>query len=172
MNSTGPTCPFRFRIRRYGTVQTAISAENNSLELEEDDDSSKDNVEKLLTSRDDVTQFMKMERRSTLVNGGGDGRGLSSKKERWFPYLDTYKCGEDVYLSSGEVVEAMDPYLMEDRKERFLRVVKNRSYSVCLVVEGLSDFGNVSATFRSADALGVQSVHVVSTDSSKRCKEV
>jgi tRNA G18 (ribose-2'-O)-methylase SpoU len=38
------------------------------------------------------------------------------------------------------------------------------------VVEGLSDFGNVSAAFRSADALGVQSVHVISCDSSKRCR--
>ncbi|RLN34618.1 hypothetical protein C2845_PM03G28140 [Panicum miliaceum] len=51
------------------------------------------------------------------------------------------------------------------------RAVDNRSYVVCLVVEGLSDFGNVSAAFRSADALGVQSVHVISCDSSSgRCR--
>lgn len=74
-----------------------------------------------------------------------------------------------MYLTSGEVLEAVGPYIMEERKERFRSAVKNRSYSVCLVVEGLSDFGNVSATFRSADALGFQSVHVVSCDSSKRC---
>lgn len=42
---------------------------------------------------------------------------------------------------------------------------------MCLVVEGLCDFGNVSAAFRSADALGFQSVHVVSCDSSKRYRE-
>ncbi|KAH7554523.1 hypothetical protein JRO89_XS12G0230800 [Xanthoceras sorbifolium] len=103
--------------------------------------------------------------------GGGESRGSSSNKERWFPYLDRYKCGDDVYLSSGEVVEAVGPYLMKERRERFVRVAKNRSYSVCLVVEGLSDFGNVSAAFRSADALGVQSVHVVSCNSSKRYRE-
>ncbi|KAF2299360.1 hypothetical protein GH714_031708 [Hevea brasiliensis] len=87
---------------------------------------------------------------------------------RWFPYLDRFKCGNGVYLNSGEVLEAVGPYIMEERKERFRSAVKNRSYSVCLVVEGLSDFGNVSAAFRSADALGFQSVHVVSCDSSKR----
>lgn len=89
--------------------------------------------------------------------------------DRWFPYLDKFKVGS-MYLSSSDVLEAMDPYIMEARKERFRKAVKNRTYSVCLVVEGLGDFGNVSAAFRSADALGFQSVHVISCNSSKRCK--
>lgn len=163
----GPISPYSVRTRQYGSVQAAISLENgNNLIDDENDTPSKDNVEKLLTNPDDVTQFMKMERSCMVNDGVGSMESLSNK--RWFPYLDRYKCG-DVYLSSSEVVEALSPYLMEERKERFVNVVKNRSYSVCLVVEGLSDFGNVSATFRSADALGVQSVHVVSCDSSKRC---
>ncbi|KAL0350834.1 UNVERIFIED_CONTAM: tRNA (guanosine(18)-2'-O)-methyltransferase [Sesamum radiatum] len=77
----------------------------------------------------------------------------------------------DAYLSCDEILEGIDPYIMESRKERFRNVVNNRSYSVSLVVEGLSDFGNVSAAFRSADALGIQSVHVVSCDSSKRYRD-
>lgn len=81
--------------------------------------------------------------------------------------MDRLRCGSQ-YLSSEEVLEAVAPIMMEERKQRLKRVVRNRSYSVCLVVEGLSDFGNVSAAFRSADALGLQSVHVVSFDSSKR----
>ncbi|OAY72769.1 tRNA (guanosine(18)-2'-O)-methyltransferase [Ananas comosus] len=60
---------------------------------------------------------------------------------------------------------------MDARKERIRRAVANRSYSVCLVVEGLTDFGNVSAAFRSADALGVQSVHVISCGGSKRYRD-
>ncbi|KAH9740264.1 hypothetical protein WN944_005590 [Citrus x changshan-huyou] len=165
----GPISPYSVRTRQYGSVQAAISLENgNNLIDDENDTPSKDNVEKLLTNPDDVTQFMKMERSCMVNDGVGSMESLSNK--RWFPYLDRYKCG-DVYLSSSEVVEALSPYLMEERKERFVNVVKNRSYSVCLVVEGLSDFGNVSATFRSADALGVQSVHVVSCDSSKRYRE-
>lgn len=166
------------RTRNYGTVQAAISVETsdsnttNTFSLTEqhnddetDSSSSKDTVEKLLTNKDDLTQLMKMERRPMALSGRGGGT------RRWFPYLDKFKCGE-VWLNSSEVVEAVGPYLMAERKDRFVNVVKNRSYSVCLVVEGLSDFGNVSATFRSADALGVQSVHVVSCDSSKRCQEV
>lgn len=162
------------RTRRYGTVQAAISLESsntigNSLMDDENDTLSKDNVEKLLANPDDVTQFMKMERRSVVSDGSESEESL--KKKRWFPYLDRYRCG-NVCLTGGEVVEAVAPHLMEERKEKFMNVVKNRSYSVCLVVEGLSDFGNVSATFRSADAVGVQSVHVVSCNSSKRCNEV
>lgn len=99
---------------------------------------------------------MKMERRSEPVKG------------RWFPYLDVYKV-ESMELGSGEVIEALNPYIMEGRKERIRRAVGNRSYSVCLVVEGLTDFGNVSAAFRSADALGIQSVHVIMNGGKKRC---
>ena len=125
-------------------------------------------MEHLLNHKDDVVNLMKMERRPIdfdLQKQSGRGGG------GWFPYLDRFKCG-DSYLSSGEVLEALDPHIMESRKERFSNVVRNRSYSVCLVVEGLTDFGNVSAAFRSADALGFQSVHVVSCDSSKRCNDV
>ncbi|GKB57374.1 tRNA/rRNA methyltransferase, SpoU type, alpha/beta knot methyltransferase [Tanacetum coccineum] len=82
--------------------------------------------------------------------------------------LARFKAGSE-FLSSEEVLEAVDSSLMDLRKERFTKVVENRTYSVCLVVEGLSDAGNVSAVFRSADALGTQSVHVVSLDSNKRC---
>ena len=98
-----------------------------------------------------------MERKTAV--GGNSGR--------WFPYVDKFRAG-GVSLSSAEVLEAVEPHLMDSRKRRFRNVVKNRTYGVCLVVEGLTDFGNVSAAFRSADALGFQSVHVVSCDSSKR----
>ncbi|XP_010492374.1 PREDICTED: uncharacterized protein LOC104769782 isoform X2 [Camelina sativa] len=127
------------------------------------EDSPKDTLKELLTTnRDEASRsMMKMERRSILSDGEGGCRGS------WFPYEDRFKCGE-VDLSSREVLEAVSPHMMEERVDRFKRVVENRSFSVCLVVEGLADFGNISATFRSADALGIQSVHVVSCDSSKR----
>ncbi|KAG2715604.1 hypothetical protein I3843_03G087700 [Carya illinoinensis] len=121
-----------------------------------------DTVEHLLANPDDVARLMKMERRSVNLDGG-----QSVRANRWFPYLNRFRCGTDEYLSSGEVLEALNPYISDVRKERFRNVVRNRSYSVCLVVEGLCDFGNVSAVFRSADALGFQSVHVVSCDSKR-----
>ncbi|PIM99955.1 RNA Methylase, SpoU family [Handroanthus impetiginosus] len=139
----------------------------HSVTLETPQDSSKDTVEELLTkNKDDISRLMKMERH---LQNGNELEG-DKKKRRWFPYLDKCKVG-DSFLSSEEVLEAMDPYIMDMRKQRFRNVVNNRSYSVCLVVEGLSDFGNVSATFRSADALGIQSVHVVSCDGSKRYRD-
>lgn len=110
-----------------------------------------------------------MERRNSFLNDAVSTQ--HEQQHRWFPYLDKFNCGGGsggLQLSSGEVLEAVWPYIMEERKERFRSAVKSRSYSLCLVVEGLSDFGNVSAAFRSADALGFQSVHVVSCDSSKR----
>ncbi|GMN32088.1 hypothetical protein TIFTF001_049753 [Ficus carica] len=102
-----------------------------------------DNVEHLLTHKDDVVGLMKMERRRIDIAG-------EQRTGRWFPYLDRFKCGDEAYLSSGEVVEALEPHIMESRKERFRNVVPNRSYSVCLVVEGLRKrFGNVSVRGRS-----------------------
>ncbi|KAK7843747.1 trna (guanosine(18)-2'-o)-methyltransferase [Quercus suber] len=71
---------------------------------------------------------------------------------------------------NDDLSKALSPHILDVRKDKFRNVVTNRTYSLCLVVEGLCDFGNVSATFRSADALGFQSVHVVSCDS-KRYKD-
>ncbi|XP_055805673.1 uncharacterized protein LOC129874410 isoform X4 [Solanum dulcamara] len=160
--------PCRSTSRRYGSTQGEISLETSEemavphVAVEIPEEKSKDTVEELLYNRDDVSKLMKMERRP-------DTEGLGHQ-EHWFPYLDKVKAGS-VSLSSSEILEALNPYIMDSRKERFRHAVKNRTYSVCLVVEGLSDFGNVSATFRSADALGIQSVHVVACDSSKRYRE-
>ncbi|XP_062106568.1 uncharacterized protein LOC133817933 [Humulus lupulus] len=150
--------------RSYAAISVEPADSNDEAQFETL--TQEDNVEHLLTHKDDVVQLMKMERRridfeqqQKPPSGGG-----------WFPYLDRFKCGNS-YLSSGEVLEALGPHIMDSRKDRFRNVVRNRSYSVCLVVEGLTDFGNVSAAFRSADALGFQSVHVVACDSSKRYRE-
>ncbi|XP_024978752.1 uncharacterized protein LOC112515986 isoform X2 [Cynara cardunculus var. scolymus] len=154
--------------RAYVSIRSAVSIESTDAgctspeeEEEEDDDDERPTVRDLIwrNTNDDVSSFMKMERRT---NG--------PQSNRWFPYLDQFKAG-NTFLSSREVLDAVDPSLMDLRKERFMNVVNNRTYSVCLVVEGLSDAGNVSAVFRSADALGFQSVHVVSLDSRKRYRE-
>lgn len=139
--------------RPFSSLPEAIPLEEES----SPEDLKKDTVEYLLTHRDDVERLMKMERRSNLLE----------PNNRWFPYMDRFRCGAED-LSSEEVLEAVGTIMSDERKQRLKKVIMHRSYSLCLVVEGLSDFGNVSATFRSADALGVQSVHVVSCDSSKR----
>lgn len=123
-----------------------------------DDPQSNHSIQNLL-STEGVTSLMKMERKPLL----------HEPQVRWFPYRNSFRCGNGYEVTSSEVIEAVSPCISETRKHRFGNAVRNRSYSVCLVVEGLCDFGNVSATFRSADALGVQSVHVVSCDANKRC---
>ncbi|CAK9162964.1 unnamed protein product [Ilex paraguariensis] len=165
---------YRAQSRCCGFIEEAVPLEitectdetiTKHLTLEPPEEAGKDSVEELLVKSDDVSRLMKMERRSDL-----DSKDHFSQSRRWFPYLDKFDAGS-MHLSSSEVLEALDPHILEVRKERFRNVAKNRSYSVCLVVEGLCDFGNVSATFRSADALGFQSVHVVSCNSSKRYRD-
>ncbi|ERN10296.1 hypothetical protein AMTR_s00177p00039390 [Amborella trichopoda] len=140
---------------------------------------SRNPVAELLENPDDVRRLMKMERRSETdweVTQFGHSLSQSQSMDggvmrgHWFPYLNQFKT-RDINLSSCEVLEALAPHILDTRKERMRQAVKNRSYSVCLVVEGLTDYGNVSAAFRSADALGIQSVHVVSNDSTKRYRE-
>ncbi|EPS64852.1 hypothetical protein M569_09928, partial [Genlisea aurea] len=122
-------------------------------------------VEELLTrNKGDVSRLMKMERRRA------PSIPPPPPSEPWFPYLDLWREGE-ASLDSSEILLSMEPCLTDARKRRFRDAVNRRSYSTCLVVEGLSDFGNVSAAFRSADALGIQSVHVVSSDTSKRYRD-
>ncbi|KAL4582026.1 hypothetical protein LXL04_006563 [Taraxacum kok-saghyz] len=157
---------YRHSSRSYGSIQASVSIETTDDTSTCADEEEEEQQIKLITVRDlmrrnindDVTSLMKMERRT------------EPQSNRWFPYLDKFKSGT-TFLSSQEVLEAVDPSLMELRKDRFINVVNNRTYSVCMVVEGLSDPGNVSAVFRSADALGFQSVHVVSLDSRKRYRE-
>ncbi|XP_066379699.1 uncharacterized protein [Miscanthus floridulus] len=157
----------RFRVSSLSTAAAAAAP---------DDEDGVDTVEQLLHprppagSRGRIDRHMKLQRRADgdAVPGPAGPGG----RRRWFPYLDAFRpAAGGAELSSGEVIEVLEPHILEARRDRLRRAVGNRSYAVCLVVEGLSDFGNVSAAFRSADALGVQSVHVISCDSSKRYRD-
>jgi hypothetical protein len=147
------------RRRQTPTWRRCFTAPQPAVVSSTEHPQSTDTIHNILNSGEGVSSLMKMERKPLL----------HEPQARWFPYLDTFRCGNGYELTSDEVIEAVNPCISESRKVRFGNAVRNRSYSVCLVVEGLCDFGNVSAAFRSADALGVQSVHVVSTDANKRC---
>lgn len=146
-----------------GSFSSSSSSEAAAAAADQlEEDLSQDTVEELLVKAESIKGLMKMERRSD-AEGEGVRRG-----SRWFPYLDAYRARTGP-VTSREVVEVVEPYIMESRKERMKKVVGGRSYSICLVIEGLTDLGNVSAAFRSADALGIQSVHVISNVKSRRC---
>ncbi|CAL0318711.1 unnamed protein product [Lupinus luteus] len=155
-----------FTSRCYTSAQSAATTSAEAIEVDQPNDS----VRNLLTNTEGVSRLMKMERKPLLLEGEF-GESEAELQTRRFPYLDRFRCGNDYLISSSEIIEAVSPCISDVRKERFRNVVHNRSYSVCLVVEGLNDFGNVSAAFRSADALGVQSVHVVSSEANKRYKD-
>ncbi|KAH9298697.1 hypothetical protein KI387_030379, partial [Taxus chinensis] len=161
-----------------GSLQSVSRETEEVLILEGHGDSSDGNGKDLGENVNGLHKVMKMERFShSRESGSGcyvlelqDLTRSKDKKGYWFPYMDKFKSG-NVTLSSSEVLHFLDPYIVETRKRRIREVVRNRTYSICLVVEGLADYGNISAVFRSADALGFQSVHVISNDSTKRYKQ-
>jgi tRNA (guanosine-2'-O-)-methyltransferase len=59
------------------------------------------------------------------------------------------------------VIAVLEPLLTEARRERIEQVIAARSTAVAAVLDGLIDPHNVSAVLRSADAFGVQAVHLI-----------
>ncbi|BBN68178.1 tRNA/rRNA methyltransferase SpoU family protein [Prunus dulcis] len=126
--------------RPYASISTEAvdftdEAQFTDSTLEPPEIPKQDTVEQLLKQKNDVGRLMKMERSPESAHQRGG---------RWFPYLDKFSCGEDAYLNSAEVLDALDPYILDVRKERFRRVVKNRSYSCVWWSKGWA----ISATSR------------------------
>ncbi len=63
--------------------------------------------------------------------------------------------------SADEVIAALGPLVTERRLERLQTVAAGRLRSVAPVLESIADPHNASAILRSADAFGIQEVHVV-----------
>ncbi|KAK1410820.1 hypothetical protein QVD17_37361 [Tagetes erecta] len=68
---------------------------------------------------------------------------MAKHKRRCFEFYEDGAV-EPSLMGCHEVLDAVEPSLMELRKERFKNVVNNQTHSVCLVVEDLSVAGNVS----------------------------
>ena len=60
------------------------------------------------------------------------------------------------------ILAALEPLLTDERRQRITSVISARSLAVAPVLDGLIDPHNVSAVLRSADAFGIQEVHVIS----------
>ncbi len=66
-------------------------------------------------------------------------------------------------LTAADVVRHLRPFVTERRRRRIDAVIAGRTYQLAPVVEGLTNVGNVGAVMRSAEALGCQAFHVVTT---------
>lgn len=66
-------------------------------------------------------------------------------------------------LDREGVIAWMEPMYTERRLEKIKQVIKNRTRTVAVGLEGLYDRGNVSAVMRSAEALGFFDIHIVET---------
>ncbi|MFW6049702.1 MAG: TrmH family RNA methyltransferase [Myxococcota bacterium] len=76
---------------------------------------------------------------------------------------DVYRVPDEPPLPAppGAVIEALAPLVTERRLARIRQVAAGRTLSVVPVLERLADPHNGSAVLRSADAFGLQQVHVV-----------
>jgi tRNA (guanosine-2'-O-)-methyltransferase len=66
--------------------------------------------------------------------------------------------------SDQHIIDVLEPYLTESRKERINNVLCGRLSSIHLAIEAPSDINNALAAVRSAESLGVNSVHFITLE--------
>ena len=67
------------------------------------------------------------------------------------------------YYDAEVVLEKLAPLLTPERWAKIQKVVAGRTSDVVPVLENIYDRGNTSAVFRSAEAMGFQIAHVISS---------
>ncbi len=77
-----------------------------------------------------------------------------------FAHGPDFKIGDHA-LTPQEIQSLMAEFLTTERVERIAKTVDGRTCDVAVVLEGVSDLGNLSAVMRSAEAMGVQRAHVI-----------
>lgn len=77
------------------------------------------------------------------------------------PSVFELQVGDALPAEPALVIEALEPLLTDERRLRIDSVIARRTRSVIPVMDGLIDPHNVAAVLRSADAFGVQEVHLI-----------
>ncbi|MEM1258908.1 MAG: RNA methyltransferase [Bacteroidota bacterium] len=67
-----------------------------------------------------------------------------------------------------DLLNYLEGYLTENRKERFLEVLSKRTNFLTVAIEDVYQLHNTSAVVRSCDSFGIQSVHVIEERYEKR----
>ncbi|NVN18523.1 TrmH family RNA methyltransferase [Muricauda sp. HICW] len=71
-------------------------------------------------------------------------------------------------MFDDDLLTYLETYLTEERKQRFLDVLQQRTRHITIAVEDVYQLHNTSAILRSCDAFGVQDLHVVENRFGKR----
>ncbi len=77
-----------------------------------------------------------------------------------FPYTEG-QFVEDFGCSPAKAIELLKPLSLDERTARLEDVVADRIFGIVPLVEGLCDLGNISAVARTAEGLGLGSLHIV-----------
>lgn len=86
-----------------------------------------------------------------------------------FPFAEPIHIKNNLSASSAQVLKHIAPLLTSERLQKIERVVDSRCFSQSIVLENIYDRGNASAVMRSAEALGLTSVHLI--ELSEKLKE-
>ncbi len=60
-----------------------------------------------------------------------------------------------------EIIKYLTDFVSPERQKRINEVLSRRTYSVCTVLDGLCDAGNISAVFRSAESFGFHFLNII-----------
>jgi tRNA (guanosine-2'-O-)-methyltransferase len=64
-------------------------------------------------------------------------------------------------VAPDRLIEALSPFITEERLNRIDRVISERTYNFSIVMENIYDRGNISAAMRSAEAFGFMNMHII-----------
>lgn len=88
-----------------------------------------------------------------------------------FPFLFdselNFEIEEGLHVSAAQIHQEIKPLLTPERIQKIERVVRDRTFSVSLVLENIYDRGNISAVLRSAEAFGLGQVHLIEAEKFK-----
>lgn len=65
------------------------------------------------------------------------------------------------YEFPAQVCDILGEFISDARKETIMRVISHRTKSLHVAVEGVHDPHNTAAIIRTADAFGVQNIHII-----------
>jgi len=86
--------------------------------------------------------------------------------QQFFPYSDPLVF-EGLELSPQFVIERLRPKVTEERWQKIQRITSERTYHISVIAENIYDSGNLNAVMRTAENLGVQSMHIIPSENNK-----